>query len=146
MPMTTLDAGITHVPLFRKRSIVALAAAALAVAGFVAVSLALKFSVHLALASLGLVEDSYGQCAEFILISGVSMFVARKAMDTATMRYNGKLIFFVFLAISIMTMAFALSSGIMKVNFLISLLQMAALCAFSYLQFWTHDRAISERP
>jgi hypothetical protein len=67
-------------------------------------------------------------------------------MDTATMRYNGKLIFFVFLAISIMTMAFALSSGIMKVNFLISLLQMAELCAFSYLQFWTHDRAISERP
>ncbi len=143
MPMTTLDAGTTDVPLFRKPSALAVAAAALAVAGFVVVSLALKSAAHFALASLGLVEDSYGQCAEFIVVSGVSMFAVRKALDLTTVRYNGKMIFCFFLAISIMTLSVALSSGIMKVNFFISLLQMSALCVFAYLQFWMHEQAVS---
>jgi hypothetical protein len=145
--MTTLDAGITDVPLSRQRSVMGLLAAVLAVAAFVAVSLALKSAAHLALVSFGLIEDAYGQCAEFTLISGASMFAARKLLDLTALQYNGKIIVLFFMAISGLTMAFALSSGIMKVDFFISFLQMSALCAFAYLQFWTQsDRAHSRAP
>jgi hypothetical protein len=137
--MTTLEAGITHLPRLRKRSVTAFAAAALAVIGFVVVSLALKSLAHLVLSSLALFEDSYGQCAEYILITALSMYIVRKGLDAAGLRHHGKFVFTLFLAISVLVMAIALSSGIMKVDFWISLLQMAALCLFAYLQFWTHD-------
>ena len=137
--MTTFDSGTADVPLLRKRSALALAVAALAVVGFVAVSLALKSAAHLALVSFGLLEDSYGQCGEYILVTGVSMFAVRKGLDLTAIKYNGRIIFYFFLSISILVMAFALSSGFMKVDFLISLLQMSALCLFAYLQFWARD-------
>ncbi len=137
--MTTLDTGITDVPLPRKRSAMAFATAALAVAGFVGVSLALQSLAHRALAAFGLVEDAYGQCAQYILVTALSMYAVRKGFDLAGMKYSGTVIVALFLAISVMVLAAALSSGVMKVDFLISLLQMSALCGFAYLQFWRHE-------
>jgi hypothetical protein len=137
--MTTLDTGISDAPLLRKRSVTALAAAALAVGGFVAVSLALKSLAHLALAALRLSEDSYGQCAEYILVTALAMYSVRKALDAASIRYRGKVIVSFFVVIIALVMGYALTSGILKVDFLTSLLQMSALGLFAYLQFWTHD-------
>ena len=136
--MTTFETGVTDVPLPRKRSVMALATAVLAVAGFVGVSLVLQSLTHRALAVLGLVEDAYGQCAQYIVVTAVSTYAVRKAFDLGGIRYSGKVIVGLFLTISIMVLAAALSSGVMKVDFLISLLQMSALCGFAYLQFWRH--------
>jgi hypothetical protein len=138
-PMTTLDSGITHLPPLRKRSVTAFAAAAMAVAAFVAISLALKSMAHMALVATGLVEDAFGQCTEYVVVTALSMGLVRRLLDAASLRYGGRTIFIVFLSISVLVMAFALSSGMMKVDLLISLLQMSALCVSAYLQFWTRD-------
>jgi len=139
--MTTLDAGATDVPLRRGRSAFsALAVAAVAVAGFVVCSLVLKSLAHVALGSLRLVEDSFGQSAEYILITAGAMFAVRKTMDLLSIRYEGRVVFSFFFAISALVMTFALSSGFMRVDFLVSLVRMSALCLFAYLQFWRNDR------
>jgi hypothetical protein len=138
--MTTLDAGMTDVPLRRRRpTLTALAAAATAVAGFVVTSLVLKSLAHIALRALGLVEGSFGQTAEYVLVTGASMFAVRKTMNLMAIRYQGRLIVSIFMTISALILSFALASGIMKVDFVHSLLQMAALCLFAYLQFWGRD-------
>ncbi len=137
--MTALANGITDVQPLRKRSVMMVATAALAVAGFVGVSLALGSLATLALTGLGLVEDSYGQCAQYILTTGLSMYVVRAGFDALGIRYSGTMIVSFFLAISLLVMAFALSSGFMRVDFAISLLQMSALCLFAYLQFAARD-------
>jgi hypothetical protein len=67
------------------------------------------------------------------------MYAVRKGFDAARIRYSGKVIVSFFLSISVMVLAAALSSGVMKVDFLISLLQMSALCGCAYSQFWRHD-------
>jgi len=75
------------------------------------------------------------------------MFAVRKAMNLLGIRYDGRIIFSAFLAISVLVMVFAVSSGSMKVDFLISLLQMSALCLFAYLQFWrSYSHAVPKGP
>ena len=138
--MTTLYPGITDVPLVRKRSVMAFASAVVAVAGFVAISLVLQSVARLAIERLGMIEDTYGQCVQFILVTAASMYAIRKIFDKAGINYSGKLIFGFFLATSVIVMAFAMSSGLMKVDFIVSLLQMSALCLFAYLQFGAHHR------
>jgi hypothetical protein len=139
--MATLEAGITNVPLRRRRpALMALATAATAVAGFVVASLVLKSLAHIAVGSLRLVENAFGQSAEYVLVTAISMFAVRKAMNLLRIRYEGRVVFSLFMAISGLVMLFALSSGSMKVDILVSLLRMSALCLFAYLQFWRSDR------
>jgi hypothetical protein len=139
--MTTLDAAIAHrshqrTPL----AVTAFIIPAVSVAGFVVISLALKFAAHLALSAFRLTEDAYGQCAEFIVTAALAMFAVRKVLDLTFAGYDGRVIFGCFAALSALVMAFALSSGVMRVDFLISLLQMSALCLFAHLQFWRGGR------
>ncbi len=111
--------------------------AVVAVVAFVVVSLALSSLVNLALGSMGVADTGLIQIIGYFAIAGAAMVATRRFVDLLFAVYRGRWVVFAFLGIDAVLLVLAMAARRVEVDYVVSISQMAALCVFAYLQFWT---------